>query len=117
MVEKKHDLLPCDQEAILRIRTFKLIEKFQTGLWVEAKPRTGRTHQIRVHLSEAGLSILGDPVYGKAQAIQIFSVPRLMLHASSLTFRHPIDQTEVKIKSPLPEDFTKCLQEFKKIQL
>ncbi len=90
---------------------FRLLEKCTGGLWVEAKPRTGRTHQIRVHLSESGLPILGDPLYGKEVAR---SAPRTMLHAACLTFPHPILKTEVVISSPIPEDFNQCLQQIRR---
>jgi 23S rRNA pseudouridine1911/1915/1917 synthase len=73
--------------------------------WVEARPLTGRTHQIRVHLSEDGLPILGDALYGTGS-----TAPRVMLHAVNLTFPHPIHNTEVSIHCPLPEDFLRCIQ-------
>jgi 23S rRNA pseudouridine1911/1915/1917 synthase len=99
---------------------FRLLEAFPEALWIEAKPRTGRTHQIRVHLSEHGLPILGDPVYGKPAASSTLSprsvtalAPRTLLHAASLTFPHPISKVEISIQSPLPKDFSACLGRFK----
>ncbi len=79
----------------------------QTGGYahVEAKPLTGRMHQIRVHLSEAGTPILGDRTYGDPK-----SAPRLMLHAACLTFPHPISKLDVSIEAPLPLDFQECLK-------
>jgi 23S rRNA pseudouridine1911/1915/1917 synthase len=87
--------------------SFRVLERFPRGLWVEAMPHTGRTHQIRVHLAESGIPIFGDATYGG----DLSRAPRLMLHAVSLTFPHPIHQTQVSIRSPLPEDFTRCLNE------
>jgi 23S rRNA pseudouridine1911/1915/1917 synthase len=78
---------------------------------VEALPRTGRTHQIRVHLSEQGHPILGDLTYGGATQTHSVTIPRLMLHASSLVFPHPITKKEITIVSSIPEDFSKCLAE------
>lgn len=69
------------------------------ALFIEAKPRTGRTHQIRVHLSEYGAAIFGDTIYGGEDA------PRLMLHAFSLQFAHPITHEKLKIEAPLPQQF------------
>lgn len=83
---------------------FRLLEANAGGLWLEAKPRTGRTHQIRVHLSEAGMPILGDETYGGKTGV----APRLMLHAANLTFPHPISKVEISIHSPVPEDFNQC---------
>ena len=91
---------------------FRVLERVPAGecpqfVWIEAKPKTGRTHQIRVHLSEYGLPILGDHTYGPHE--KIIDSSRMMLHAANLTFPHPIHQTEVSISSPLPEDFVQCL--------
>jgi RluA family pseudouridine synthase len=82
---------------------FRVIARRPRGLWVEAIPRTGRTHQIRAHLSEYGLPILGDDLYGDAA-----KASRLMLHASELIFPHPITGREISVKSPLPDDFEQC---------
>jgi 23S rRNA-/tRNA-specific pseudouridylate synthase len=92
---------------------FRLIEAMPGGLWVEAKPRTGRTHQIRVHLSEHGLPIMGDSTYRRREASTPQSLPqvaRCLLHAVNLTFPHPIHKNLVSIQSPLPEDFVQCLR-------
>ena len=96
---------------------FRLIESWENAAWIEAMPVTGRTHQIRVHLSEAGLPILGDRLYPGAvrpQGLPLVQAPRLMLHAVSLTFPHPIHQTEVVVQSPLPEDFLQCIRRLQK---
>jgi RluA family pseudouridine synthase len=89
--------------------TFRVIERRTRGIWVEAIPRTGRTHQIRVHLAEYGLPVLGDDLYGAAE--QSFIASRLMLHAKRLMFRHPITQQEALVESPLPPDFQECLHQ------
>ena len=83
---------------------FRLLAEYKRGIHLEAIPKTGRTHQIRVHLSEYGLPILGDDLYGTGGA------DRLMLHASQLVFPHPITKGELSIESPLPEDFQQCLR-------
>jgi 23S rRNA-/tRNA-specific pseudouridylate synthase len=85
---------------------FRLIKALSRGIWVEAKPLTGRTHQIRVHLAEAGWPILGDALYGRGPTE---FAPRLMLHASLLTFEHPVSKIEKSVQCPVPEDFLKCL--------
>ena len=66
-------------------------------LWV--RPRTGRTHQIRVHLRYTGHSILGDEKYGGRTA------DRLMLHAWRLVIRHPTVREMMEFRAPVPEDF------------
>lgn len=89
---------------------FRLLENFARALLVEARPLTGRTHQIRVHLAEDGLPILGDTFYGAAEG----GASRVMLHAVSLTFPHPIHKTEMSVQSPLPEDFKQCIAALQK---
>jgi 23S rRNA pseudouridine1911/1915/1917 synthase len=92
--------------------SFRVLGKSPQGaLWMEAMPHTGRTHQIRVHLSEAGMPIWGDATYGGDLKL----APRLMLHAVSLTFEHPIKHTTVSIISPFPKDFSHCLRPFQKL--
>lgn len=62
-------------------------------------PRTGRSHQLRVHMAEMGHPILGDPLYAHAQAA---AHPRLMLHAERLAFRHPSHGETVAFTAPPP---------------
>ena len=69
---------------------------------------TGRTHQIRVHLKEIGHPLLGDKMYGyregRTGALAI-PVPRVMLHAERIEFRHPVKGVVLSVKASLPEDF------------
>lgn len=83
---------------------FTVLETFDRGLLVDARPRTGRKHQIRVHLAEAGLAILGDDLYGEGSPASV-SVPRLMLHAARLELLHPATRAPLVIESADPEDF------------
>jgi 23S rRNA pseudouridine1911/1915/1917 synthase len=92
--------------------SFRVIAEYRRGLWIEAIPKTGRTHQIRVHLSEYGLPILGDDLYGADNTELNGPAPRLMLHAAQLIFPHPITKREISIQSPLPDDFQRCLERF-----
>ncbi|MCC5024820.1 MAG: RluA family pseudouridine synthase [Candidatus Synoicihabitans palmerolidicus] len=71
---------------------------------------TGRTHQIRVHLKSIGHSLLGDHTYGwRPLEYPNLEVPRVMLHATYLKFRHPVTGHDVEITAPLPEDFQTLL--------
>ncbi|MFC4426068.1 RluA family pseudouridine synthase [Deinococcus navajonensis] len=67
---------------------------------VRAQPRTGRTHQIRVHLGHLGSPILGDPVYGRASEV----MPRHALHAQFLTLPHPVSGQPLHLHAPTPDD-------------
>lgn len=84
------------------ITFFRRLQEFKRGLLLQAQPKTGRMHQIRVHLAEKDLGIFGDDIYPCAKTP---AARRLMLHASRLEFIHPFTKAEIKIESPLPEDF------------
>lgn len=92
---------------------FRVMEVFRQCYWLEASPRTGRTHQIRVHSSEAHLPILGDPLYFPKNVFAMVQAPRLMLHAQRLEFDHPVTGVPMKIEAPLPDDFLKVLSTLK----
>lgn len=70
---------------------------------VEARPRTGRTHQIRVHLAEFGAPILGDELYGHHEP----DVKRLMLHAAAIELPHPVGERMLRIEAPPPRAFAR----------
>jgi len=89
---------------------FRLLEERRNGLLVLAMPLTGRTHQIRVHLAGLAIPLLGDVLYGGPATIAGPAVPRVMLHASSLSFPHPADGRPMTVEAPLPNDFKDCLK-------
>jgi len=70
---------------------------------------TGKTHQIRIHLSEAGHPLVGEKVYIRDYAGPAIASARLMLHAETLGFAHPITGERIELASPLPADFTAVL--------
>jgi 23S rRNA pseudouridine1911/1915/1917 synthase len=71
---------------------------------VEARPETGRTHQIRVHLAHLGAPLLGDARYGGPRRVGELSVPRVMLHARRLALAHPVTGTPIVFEAPVPAD-------------
>jgi 23S rRNA pseudouridine1911/1915/1917 synthase len=76
--------------------------------WLQLKLETGRTHQIRVHLSEKGLPILGDPVYGaKVKDKKLEFVTRMALHACELAFDHPRTGERLMFKAEWPDELEK----------
>jgi len=75
---------------------------------LEVSPRTGRMHQIRVHLASIQRPIAGDAWYGGPLVIGGLPAPRLMLHASALTFPHP-EGGRMTLRAPLPRDFADLL--------
>lgn len=76
---------------------------------IACRLETGRTHQIRIHLAEAGHPLLGDRVYSRGYDKPTIPAPRLMLHAEELGFVHPATEKEMRWTSPLPEDMKKIL--------
>ena len=71
---------------------------------------TGKTHQIRIHLSEAGHPLVGEQVYIRELRCTAIASPRLMLHAATLGFEHPVTGARVALSSPLPPDFTAVVE-------
>ncbi|MBP5232159.1 MAG: RluA family pseudouridine synthase, partial [Planctomycetes bacterium] len=87
----------------------------QRGEWrgnpwalLEARPRTGRAHQIRLHLQSLGLPLIGDGDYNLCPRIRF---PRQALHAAALAFAHPFTGAALEIRAPLPEDMRRFVAE------
>ena len=79
---------------------------------LEAQIKTGRTHQIRVHLASAGYPILGDDKYGDFALNKIeakHGLKRMFLHAAKISFIHPLTQSRLRIEAPLPPDCERYL--------
>lgn len=87
---------------------YKVIERFydQNYTLVELLLETGRTHQIRVHMSHIGHPVLGDWLYG---GVNEELISRQALHAARLTFTHPVTKKRMVLEAPLPEDIQKVL--------
>ncbi|MDP9302515.1 MAG: RluA family pseudouridine synthase [Actinomycetota bacterium] len=90
--------------------SFAVRERMPRATLLEAAPETGRTHQIRVHLSAIGYPILGDRAYGGGgdEAMRV-GLSRSFLHAWRLRFRHPVTGEQVSLEDPLPEDLADVL--------
>ena len=85
-------------------------ERFDRVTLVEARPRTGRTHQIRVHLSAIGHPILGDRAYGGGgDEARALGLSRPFLHSWRIGFVHPVTGDLVEVEEPLPEDLERAL--------
>jgi 23S rRNA pseudouridine1911/1915/1917 synthase len=95
-----------DDTAREAITDYSVIWETGQASLVKLSPRTGRTHQLRVHLAHLGNPILGDGKYG-----QKTSFFRLALHASDLEFEHPISRLVIHAHAPLPALFTQFIRE------
>ncbi len=112
------------------VTDYRVTEKFNGYAFVEARPRTGRQHQIRVHLSAIGLPVLCDPLYGDGRPFYLSSVKpfyrakgeekpllsRTALHAASLSFTHPETGERVIFLAPLPKDMRAVLKYLRKFK-
>jgi 23S rRNA pseudouridine1911/1915/1917 synthase len=95
------------REAITHVER---IEPLAGATLVACRLETGRTHQIRIHLSEAGHPLLGERVYVRGFRGPLLEAPRLMLHAAELGFAHPATQREMRWEQPMPEDMRSVVE-------
>jgi 23S rRNA pseudouridine1911/1915/1917 synthase len=127
---------PIDRHPVDRVRMavrasgreavthYRVIERFRRHTWVRVTLETGRTHQIRLHLSHAGYPLVGDPVYGGRLVIPRGATPALAealrgfrrqaLHAAKLRFPHPCDGHGVEVESKLPADLRALIAALKR---
>lgn len=99
---------------------YRILERFgEMATLVECRLETGRTHQIRVHMSHIGHPLLGDPLYGYGKmpkGLDVIEVPnRQMLHAAELGFVHPMTGVELAFESPLPDDILGLLRQLRAV--
>ncbi len=97
---KKMAVTKNGKNAVTHIKVLKRYDKYTL---LEINIETGRTHQIRVHLSHIGYPIIGDSTYSNGK--NEFGVEGQCLHAKSLEFKHPITKKEMKLEAPLPKYF------------
>jgi 23S rRNA pseudouridine1911/1915/1917 synthase len=92
-------------------------ERFSAATLVECKLETGRTHQIRVHMTSIGHPLVGDPVYGKRKSAdaRLDAFPRQALHAWRLALVHPATGAEMSWEAPLPADFAALLDSLRAV--
>jgi 23S rRNA pseudouridine1911/1915/1917 synthase len=108
-VSGKRRIARPGEEARPARTDFVVRERFPGACLIELTLATGRQHQIRLHLTQAGLFILGDEVYRPEAAMTTQRAPRQMLHAWRLAFVHPWTGARIAVESPLPRDFSDVL--------
>ena len=101
---KKMAVVKNGKNAITHIKVIKRYNKYAL---LEINIETGRTHQIRVHLSHIGFPVVGDYTYSNGK--NEFGIIGQCLHAKALDFKHPITQKEIHLEAPLPEYFRDIL--------
>ena len=104
---KDRKKMAVDAKGKDAITHFKVLKRYGKYTLLELKIDTGRTHQIRVHMSYIGHPVVGDMVYSNGK--NEFGVEGQMLHAKSLEFKHPVTNKEMHLEAELPEYFKKVL--------
>ena len=115
------------KSAVTNYKTLEIFQnnKIPTLSLIECKLGTGRTHQIRVHMSHKGNPIVGDKLYQKKNKkfkkidielnSMIRNIDRQFLHAKSLGFVHPSNNKEVRFEVPLPKDLSKLVKKLRNL--
>jgi RluA family pseudouridine synthase len=106
-VGKKHRTSVDDKRGKPSETRFRVLKRYQAWALVEAKPMTGRTHQVRVHAYALGHPLLGDVLYSASETDLI---ARPALHAYSLTITHPTTGERLTFKAEQPDDFVSALE-------
>ncbi|HZU85097.1 MAG TPA: RluA family pseudouridine synthase, partial [Polyangiaceae bacterium] len=92
---------PHAREAVTHVEALR---RLSGATLVACRLQTGRTHQIRIHLSEMGHPLVGERVYIRGWVGEPIAAPRLMLHAAELGFVHPATEREMRWEQPMPAD-------------
>ena len=98
------------------VTAFEVVEELRQATVLNIYPRTGRTHQIRVHLNYIGHPVIADKVYGTRFSSKIakkIGLERQFLHASKLSFTHPVTEKLMEFEDPLPPDLLKSLEKLR----
>lgn len=112
---KDRKKMAVDKKGKNAITHFKIEKRYDKYTLLEIDIETGRTHQIRVHMSEIGYPIVGDTVYSNGK--NEFGITGQCLHAKKLKFKHPITQEEMLLQAPLPQYFQDILKQLEKREI
>ena len=110
--EKNRIKMAVDKNGKAAITHFKVLKKYENYTFLEVNIETGRTHQIRVHLSKIGFQLVGDSVYSNGK--NPFEVQGQMLHSYRLEFKHPVTGKILKLEAKLPKYFQDVLDKLDK---
>ena len=109
-VNNRQKMSVTDINSKNAITHFKVLERFNNNTLIECILETGRTHQIRVHMSYIGYPINNDPLYGKGKSTEFGQ----MLHSYSIKFNHPRTNKEISYTIEPPKEFKEKLEELRK---
>lgn len=119
-----------ESEGRTALTLYEVLEEFEFTTYLKINLKTGRTHQIRVHLSGIGKPVFGDPTYGGRQVVYgselpkikarvqnlLEIMPRQALHAKTVGFYHPVEKKKMFFNSELPEDMKHLIQKLKSME-
>lgn len=129
----KHGVMQVNnEEGKESLTEYSVLQQFKNYTYVEARPKTGRTHQIRVHFAALGFPLAVDHLYGSGRALLLSAIKknfkakegeterpllaRLGLHASSIEFKHPSTGEEVKFEAKLPKDLAAAVKQLSRVR-
>jgi tRNA pseudouridine32 synthase/23S rRNA pseudouridine746 synthase len=128
--DKLHRTLVSAHHGKKSLTAFVVIARYKDYALVEARPETGRTHQVRVHLASVGHPCLCDPLYGDKAPVLLSKLKRrwrgdpfderpllarTALHALSAEFSHPVSGAAFKVEAPLPKDMRATIAQLEKL--
>lgn len=124
--KKREKMMVCEPDGNARkaVTRYEVLERFERFTYVRLLPRTGRTHQLRLHMSHLGYPIVADSLYGGGKELRVSElktaeerttkdeilIARQALHAFRLEFRHPVSGQQVSFEAPLPDDMQRTLE-------
>ena len=111
--DRRHRTVIDPQRGKAAVTHCRVLERFQGHALLEAKPETGRTHQIRAHLATEGFPLVGDALYGGK--IATARLNRVALHARSIRFTHPVTAEEMQFEAEYPADFGAVLAQLRQL--
>jgi RluA family pseudouridine synthase len=107
--DRRHRTVIDEKHGKTAVTHVRALECFAQHALIEARPETGRTHQIRAHLAALDLPLAGDVLYGGSKTI----IDRTALHACAIDFGHPATLEPLHIEAPYPPDFAQALQQLR----
>jgi tRNA pseudouridine32 synthase/23S rRNA pseudouridine746 synthase len=95
----RYGVVPLGQGGKPALTRWRVLRRFEGSSLLLLQPRTGRSHQLRVHLADLGHPVLGDPIYGDSLYGDLVPAPRLQLHAAGLQLLHPATGMPLHLRS------------------